>query len=129
MLAGMTPVLKDGTYFFCTTNDLDIVAAVAGSSLALFREDEGVTLVLSRADATRHGFNLSLPMCRIVLEVHSALDGVGLTAGVAAALADEDIACNMIAAYHHDNLFVPEPMGRRALSILQNVQRKARRGT
>jgi hypothetical protein len=125
MLAGMKPILKEGTYFFCTTNDAIVVAALLHRSLAVFREEEGVALVLAEEDARRHGFDLSMPMCRIILEVFSALDGVGLTAGVATALADHGIPCNMIAAYHHDNVFVPEPMGLRAISILEDVQREA----
>ncbi|EIZ77305.1 hypothetical protein WSK_4145 [Novosphingobium sp. Rr 2-17] len=125
MLAGMKPVLKEGVFFFCTTNDAIVAAALLQCSLAIFREDEGIALVLAEDDARQHGFDLSMPMCRIVLEVFSALDGVGLTAGVATALADDGIPCNMIAAYHHDNVFVPKPMGHRAVSILKDVQRGA----
>jgi len=125
MLAGMTPVLTDGTYFFCTTDNSVVATAAMASCLASFREAEGVALVLNKADAIQHGFDLSIPMCRIVLEVFSALDGVGLTAGVATALADEGIPCNMIAAYHHDNVFVPEEMGHRAVGILKKVQQEA----
>ena len=125
MLAGMKPILKEGAYFFCSTNDAIVTAALLRRSLAVFREDEGVALVLTEDDARQHGFDLSMPMCRIILEVFSALDGVGLTAGVATALADHGIPCNMIAAYHHDNVFVPEPMGLRAISILADVQRQA----
>jgi hypothetical protein len=128
MLASMKPVLKEGRYFFCTTQDATVAAALAECSLALFREDEGVTLVLLEDDARQHGFDLSMPMCRIVLEVFSALDGVGLTAGVATALADIGIPCNMIAAYHHDNVFVPWTMGHQAISILEEVQRDSIRG-
>jgi uncharacterized protein len=125
MLAGMTPVLKGETYFFCSTDEETVAANLSDKSLAVFREEEGLALVLTKADAIQHGFDQSMPMSRIVLEVFSALDGVGLTAGVATALADEGIPCNMIAAYHHDNVFVPEPFARRALEILQSVQRNA----
>lgn len=125
MLAGMKPTLARGRYLFCTTNDIAFFAALSGRSLATFREDDGIALVLAEEDATLHGFDLSMPMVRIVLEVFSALDGVGLTAGVATALADEGIPCNMIAAYHHDNVFVPEQMAKRAIEILQDVQRRA----
>ncbi|WP_029623726.1 ACT domain-containing protein [Sphingomonas sp. PAMC 26617] len=125
MLAGMKPVLKEGAYFFCTTNDGFIAAALLRCSLAIFREDEGVAIVLIEDDARQHGFDVSMPMRRIVLEVYSALDGVGLTAGVATALADDGIPCNMIAAYHHDNVFVPASMAERAIRILQDVQREA----
>jgi hypothetical protein len=125
MLAGMTPVLRNGLYVFCSTDDPAIARAAAADSLATFREDEGFTLVLAEADAARHGFGRSMPMRRIVLEVFSALDGVGLTAAVATALADAGIPCNMIAAYHHDNVFVPAPMVERAVAILEEVQRVA----
>jgi len=125
MLAGMTPVLRDGLYIFCSTDDPAIATAAAIDSLATFREDEGFALVLTEADAIRHGFDRSMPMRRIVLEVFSALDGVGLTAAVATALADEGIPCNMIAAYHHDNVFVPAAMAERAVAILEDVQRGA----
>jgi len=125
MLAGMKPVLQDLIYFFCTTDDTAVAAALLPRSLAAFREDEGLALVLVEDDARQYGFDLSMPMCRIVLEVYSALDGVGLTAGVATALANGGIPCNMIAAYHHDNVFVPAPMRHRAISILEDVQREA----
>ena len=127
-LAGMTPVLTEGLYIFCSTADPAAAAALAPKSLALFREAEGLALVLTHTDAAAHGFDVSLPMRRIVLEVFSALDGVGLTAGVATALADAGIPCNMIAAYHHDNVFVPEPQALQALALLQAVQRKAAAG-
>ena len=125
MLVGMKPILKEGIYIFCTTNDVAVAATLLNRSLAAFREDEGFALVLTRDEAREHGFDLSMPMSRIVLEVLSALDGIGLTAGVATALADDGIPCNMIAAYHHDNVFVPEHMGHRAINILENVQREA----
>lgn len=125
MLAGMKPILKEGVYFFCTTNDAAVAAALLQRSLAVFQEVEGIPLVLTGDKARQHGFDLSMPMSRIVLEVFSALDGVGLTAGVATALADNAIPCNMIAAYHHDNVFVPEHLGHRSIDILENVQREA----
>lgn len=128
MLAGMTPVLTEETYIFCSTADPAAAAMLAPKSLALFREEEGLALVLTLPDAVVHGFDVSLPMRRIVLQVFSALDGFGLTAGVATALADAGIACNMIAAYHHDNVFVPEPRARHALDILLTVQREAAAG-
>lgn len=129
MLAGMTPVLTEELYVFCSTADPEAAVTLAPKSLALVREAEGLALVLSHADAAAHGFDVSLPMRRIVLEVFSALDGVGLTAGVATALADAGIPCNMIAAYHHDNVFVPEPLALQALAILQAVQRESAAGT
>lgn len=120
MVAGMTPVLRDGVWVFCTLRDPGPLAAQA---FALIREDEGVTLILPRDRAVAEGFDVALPMVRIVLEVHSALDGVGLTAAVAGVLADHGIPCNMVAGFHHDHVFVPEAMGVQALTLLLALQR------
>ncbi|HCH95585.1 MAG TPA: hypothetical protein DFK13_12220, partial [Erythrobacter sp.] len=56
---------------------------------------------------------------RITLTVHSDLEGVGLTSAVSGALADAGIACNMIAAFHHDHAFVPCPRAAEALDVLR----------
>jgi uncharacterized protein len=125
MLAGMTPILADGVYHFCATVDENLAKRLFGRALAAFREDEGFAFVLTDSDALENHFDRSLPMSRIVLQVFSALDGVGLTAGVATALADEGIPCNMIAAFHHDNVFVPVGDLNRSLAILERVQREA----
>jgi uncharacterized protein len=125
MIAGMTPILQPETFIFCTSTDDAVLAAAIGKSFALVRETEGVTLVLALPDAQHFGFDTSLPMARIVLEVFSALDGIGLTAAVATALADEGISCNVIAAYHHDHIFVPKDHAEQALRILQAVQKNA----
>ena len=128
MLAGMKPVLREGTFCFCTTTDATRLDALVPYALALFREDEGTTLVLREAEAKRFGFAVGLPLSRIVLGVFSSLDGVGLTAGVATALAGEGIACNVVAAFHHDHVFVPRDRAQDALRILQAVQRSASSG-
>ena len=60
-------------------------------------EDEGLTAVVSVADAERLGIEPGFIATWLTLEVHSALDSVGLTAAVATALAAEEIACNVLA--------------------------------
>jgi hypothetical protein len=125
MLANMTPVLKDGEFVFCATTDTNIIARALPLALGSFKEEEAVTLILGRADAATLGFTEAMPMRRIVLEVFSSLEGVGLTAAIAGALAAEGIACNMVAAFHHDHVFVPAEMAERALAILSDVQKSA----
>jgi hypothetical protein len=128
LLAGLTPVLDDRHYVFCTTGDADLASRLVRHAVASFREAEGVSLVLEASEARAAGFDTSAPMRRITLNVFSALDGVGLTAAVATALADEGIACNVVAAFHHDHLFVPAADADRALGVLQDLQARAREG-
>ncbi len=126
MLAGMTPTLEAGEYVFCTLAEdaADSVRTLA--ALAMFHETEGLSLILERAAAARAGFDTALPMRQIILQVHSSLEGVGLTAAVASALATAGIPCNMVATYHHDHVFVPVSQAEAALAVLQAVQEKAR---
>ena len=92
---------------------------------AVFEEAEGRSLVLPDDLAELRGFDRSLPMARITLRVHSALDGVGLPAAVASALAEAGIPCNMIAAYHHDHAFVPWETRVQAFETLQRLSQEA----
>ena len=117
MIAGMAPVLDPETYCFCMALDETAPAAMA-AAIASFREDEGLSLILPLRKARDLGCDADLPMRRITLTVHSALDGVGLTAAVAGVLARNAIACNMVAATHHDHAFVPVDDAERALHLL-----------
>jgi hypothetical protein len=122
MLSGMMPALTEEEFVFCTTGDAEIIARIGASAFSWIREEEGITLILTRSAAKSLGFDDSKPMRRIVLQVFSALDGVGLTAAVATALATEGIPCNMIAGYHHDHVFVPSAMADRAVTVLRDLQ-------
>jgi hypothetical protein len=107
MLAGMAPVLDARRWRFVLVD-----GPLPDDAFALIREDEGATAIVP-ADT---GY-----FARITLTVHSALDGVGLTAAVAGALAQAGIACNVVAGFHHDHLFVPWERRDEALAILQRL--------
>ena len=79
-------------------------------------------MVLPRLEADKAGLPYSFVAAWITLNVHSALEAVGLTAAVSQALALAGISCNVVAAYHHDHLFVPVSEARRALHILQGMK-------
>lgn len=117
MIAGMNPARMPGTWHFCTLRDPapDLIAA----SLATLQEPEGVSLILPQDAAARQGLPTDMPMAHIVLQVHSALDGVGLTAAVSTALAASGIPCNIVAGFHHDHLFVPVAQADKALALLR----------
>lgn len=119
LLSTMSPVLFPQTYVYCTVAYRDAARYEALEPLATYREDEGLTLVVTRAaaDGARLGYGPLLR--RITLNVHSALEAVGLTAAVSAALTREGISANVIAAYYHDHVFVPEADAERALDALR----------
>jgi hypothetical protein len=119
MIRGMAPRLDPETYVFVTTAEPEQIARLLPQARALYREAEGTSLILPRQVALDEGIADALAMRCITLEVHSALDGVGLTAAVATALSEQGIACNMVAAYHHDHAFVPAERAKEALDCLR----------
>lgn len=117
MLAGMRPELDERSFAFVMVGDED---ATPGNAFALVHEAEGTTAIVPAQDAE--------PLfARITLAVHSDLESVGLTAAVSSALAAKGIACNVIAGFHHDHLFVPWERGLEALGILEALSHDARR--
>ena len=118
MIAGMDPVAMQGVWHFATVDD-KTATRLLPDALAMMREPEGMSLLLSEDTATREGLLGDLPMAQILLQVTSALDGVGLTAAVSAALTKADIPCNVIAGALHDHIFVPVDEAARAVDILR----------
>jgi len=125
MLSNMTPTLQVGIFVFCTTTDAGLAASCARRAISFFDEPEGRSFILSASDAEALGFDCSTRMRQITLQVYSALDGVGLTSAVATILAGQNIPCNVVAAYHHDHIFVPESLAEPALAALKALQSKS----
>jgi len=90
--------------------------------ICVFREREGLTAIVEKGDADR----LSLPCVfearLITLAVHSSLEAVGFLAIVTAALAQENIPCNVISAYYHDHLLVPVARADEAMALLNTLR-------
>jgi GNAT superfamily N-acetyltransferase len=124
MLRTMRPDLRDQPYVFCSITTGDY-AGMDTEPLGVFREHEGVTLILTTADALRLGLHVGEEWACITLLVHSALAAVGLTAAVSSALATAGISANMIAAYYHDHVFVPWERREQALATLVELSRRA----
>ena len=116
LLQQMAPVLHNGEYVFCKLPaHQDIPWSMV---IGTFREAEGTTLILERSSADRLELPYSFIAAWITLNVHSALEAVGLTAAVAKALARANISCNVVAAYYHDHLFVPYDRREEAMEVL-----------
>lgn len=122
MVAAMDPVLMPGEFCFCTVTD----GALAADALATFREAEGLSVLMAVDRARGLGLPVESPMRQITLRVYSSLEGVGLTAAVAGALAARGIACNMIAARLHDHVFVPAARAEEAVGVLRDASAACR---
>ncbi len=124
LLANMEPELHDGEFVFCTVAKGNIADHARLNPLGMFREAEGLTLILPRETAEREGL-AGAPMRMITLTVHSSLEAVGLTAAFSTRLAREGIGANVVAAFHHDHIFVPAADTERALAALKALQKES----
>lgn len=89
--------------------------------VATFAEAEGASVIALAAILEGVGLDHQAGWAKITLGVNSALDMVGLTAKVAAALAEKGISANIVAAYHHDHVFVPWARRDEAVAILEKL--------
>ncbi|MGB3829083.1 MAG: ACT domain-containing protein [Ornithinimicrobium sp.] len=121
LLRFMSARVRQGSFVFVTVDeqpaDVEVLASVV--------EAEGLSLVLSQQDADRLGLRYDFRAGWITLQVHSALEAVGLTAAVSAALTEQGISCNVIAGHHHDHLLVPLDRTEEALAVLRELSGSA----
>lgn len=114
LLRSLSPSRRPGEFVYVEAEELP--AGVVAE--ATIREAEGLGAVVRREDADRHGLAYDFVGAWITLEVHSALDAVGLTAAVATALAAAGISGNVIAGLRHDHVLVPAGRAGDALAVL-----------
>jgi hypothetical protein len=118
LLRGLAPSLDDTPFAFgVLPKGAELPRTIR--LIGLFEEDEGTTLIAPLADLSAAGIEHSAAMAKISLKVHSSLEAVGLTAAIAAALAEAGISANIVAAYYHDHVFVPWDRREEALSRLR----------
>ncbi|NPD19276.1 ACT domain-containing protein [Alterinioella nitratireducens] len=118
LLAGLRATLVPGTYVFATLTG-PIPRGV--TARMVFREAEGTTLILTRAEAEAAGLAYEFPSRMITLDVHSALEAVGFIAVIATELAKAGMGVNPVAGFYHDHIFVPEGREGDALRILTRI--------
>ena len=115
LLRGLSPRRNPGRYVYA---QVDAVPAEL-APVVVVREDEGVTVVVAQEAADALGLAYAYVAAWITLEVHSALEAVGLTAAVARALADAGISANVVAGFAHDHVFVPHDRADEAMAVLR----------
>lgn len=120
LMKSMRPVLKAGEFVFCTASVLP-AGLSALDAVGLFREEEGLTLILSRERADAAGLPYTAVFRMVTLSVHSSLEAVGFLAAITRHLADHGLNVNAVSAYFHDHLFVPAARAGEVVSLLEQL--------
>ena len=119
LIKDMKPELNKGEYVYCLADSK--THATVLDPLYYFLEKEGVTVILPKEKADTMSIPYETICAWITLTVHSSLEAVGLTAAVSKALTEENISCNMVAAFYHDHIFVPVKDAERAMNALRKL--------
>ena len=118
LIKSMKPTLNEGQYVFCSLEKQDFNT---DDVILFFKEKEGITIICTQAFADKKGYKYNGTFAWITLQIHSALDAVGLTAAFSNALAKNNISCNVIAGYYHDHIFVQQDKGQEAIEVLKKL--------
>src|SRR5262249_30797034 len=119
VLATLDVAREPGVFVVAKLADGD--DAPAGARAAL-REHEGLTVVLPREDAVAAGLPFVFEAAWLTLTVDTSWELVGLTAAVAARLAEAGIPANVLAGYHHDHVLVPVDRADDAIAALRSLR-------
>ncbi|QLC24707.1 ACT domain-containing protein [Parasphingopyxis algicola] len=122
LLAELKPMLADEEHGFAT------IPMGAGwpqglVPVATFAEAEGASVIALVSIMEGIGLDHEGGWAKITIGANSALSAVGLTAKIASALAETGISANIVAAYHHDHVFVPWARRDEAMAVLENLSK------
>jgi len=113
ILATMDVARRPGAFAY-----LQVVAGTTPPPGAAAMIDEGATTTYVVAADSPAAAGATFRAAWLTITVHTALDGVGLTAALATALAAVGIPANVLAGLTHDHLLVPEERAGAAVAAL-----------
>jgi hypothetical protein len=120
LLATLQPELHSGDFVFCSVENTTRIGDE--ETVMVFREAEGVTVIMEKERADRLGLRYGYVAAWITLSVHSSLEAIGLTAAFSGALAAAGISCNVVAGFYHDHIFVGRADAANAMEVLKEVR-------
>lgn len=123
LLREMKPKVVPGEFVFCSIREEEL--EFLNHPLLIFREQESITVIVTKEVATKHGFSFESTWGLVSLAVHSDLEAVGFLAAVTSHLAKAGISVNAISAFHHDHLFVPYNRSDEVVSLLNGLSKQA----
>ncbi len=126
LLAELEPSLHPSKFVFCSLPNATLASVCHLDPICTFQESEGLTVVVPEATAANHSVDSSPPFACITITINSSLEAIGLTAAMAKALAEVGISANVVAAYHHDHVFVPAGRAEDAMAALLALQHRSK---
>jgi hypothetical protein len=119
MLQSISVSVRPDRYTVLTLSKDEKSPPVGHGVAAVMEESEGITVVATVQRAREEGWPEDFVATWLTIDVHSSLEAVGLTAAFSGALGRAGIACNVIAAFHHDHILVPHDKSEAAVEVIE----------
>lgn len=119
MLESLRVTVRPDRYVVVALPQEAPVPPVADGVAAVIDEAEGPTVIATLARANAEGWPQDFIAAWLTLDVHSALEAVGLTAAFSRALGRAGIPCNVIAGFYHDHILVPHDKSEAAVEVIE----------
>ena len=123
LLANMEPVLAAPVFDFLSW-PADTAVPAHLEPLMVFREAEGLTLIVELEKVQTAGLQSSFPCRMITLNIHSSLAAIGFLAAILPRLAAAGMGVNPVSGFYHDHLFVPADRATDAMDVLRLIARE-----
>lgn len=120
LLKGMKPGLVSKEFVFSTISESQF-NRLKLNPLLIFKETEGITVIIERKIAEKNSLPYSNVWKLITLTIHSDLSAVGFLARITDKLAKAGISVNVVSACYHDHLFVPVEKADETIEILKKL--------
>ena len=121
LIYAMDPVFKDGEFVIISIKEYTM-ELMEVNPIAMFHEEEGTTLVISKLYANELKIEYETAFRLITLNIHSSLTAVGFIAKISTLLAEYNISVNVISAFYHDHLLIPSDDADRAMELLKKLR-------
>ena len=121
ILENLYPSLVDESFVFMTSKEPINTLVNSLNPVATFTENEGSTLVITKAVADQNSIQYDTVFNCISLGVHSSLEMSGLIATISAELFKKNIPTNVFAGYFHDHIFIPIDKAKLALETISSI--------
>lgn len=120
LLRTLTTTLHASTFVFATLKTEANLPPLPQMQL-LFREAEGITIIVDIEYAKANELEYFFPCRMITLNVTSSLEAVGFMAVIATRLAAKEMGVNPVSGFYHDHIFVPVGREQEALAELREL--------
>ncbi len=119
MLQSISVTKRTDDYVVVALSPTDDVPTLGNGVAAVIDEREGPTVISTIKRAAHEGWPHDFVAAWLTIDVHSALEAVGLTAAFSRQLGRAGIPCNVIAGFHHDHILVPHDKSDAAIEVIE----------